>query len=126
MGDGMAKTFKTNNCCGLVSDGGSRDLERINKVGFTVFGSGTVTNHAELIYRLAKEPIVISGVTFSNGTLLCGDRDGILAIPQECHAAWSRRAFWRGTSRLAAIVFSGHGQVAVRKAGIHCADVQAP
>ncbi len=86
LGDGMAKIFKTSGCCGLVSDGGARDLERINKVGFTVFGSGTVSNHSALIYQLAKEPITVSGVTFTNGALLCGDHDGILVIPPECHA----------------------------------------
>jgi 4-hydroxy-4-methyl-2-oxoglutarate aldolase len=85
-GDGMAKTYKAHGACGLVSDGGARDLEGINYAGLTVFGSGTVADHASLIYHLSPEPVTISGLTFANGDLVHGDRDGVIVIPERCHA----------------------------------------
>jgi 4-hydroxy-4-methyl-2-oxoglutarate aldolase len=86
LGDGMAKTLKSYGSCGFISDGGARDINGINKVGYPVFGSGTVSNHVKMIYKLSQEPVCISDVTFANGDLIHADRDGILLIPSEFHA----------------------------------------
>lgn len=85
-GDGMVKSFKTYGACGLVTDGGARDIERINKVGFALYGSGTVTDHATLVYHLTQQPVSVSGVTFANGDLVHADNDGVLLVPAVCHA----------------------------------------
>lgn len=85
LGDGMAKSFKAEGACGVVSDGGARDLEGVSFAGMTVFGSGTVANHATLIYHLTEDPVTVSGLTFSNGDLVHGDRDGVIVVPACCH-----------------------------------------
>lgn len=85
-GDGMAKSFVTYGACGLVTDGGVRDLERIDKVGLTVFGSGTVADHATMVYHVTSEPVTVSGVTFAPGDLVHGDGDGVIVVPAVCHA----------------------------------------
>ncbi len=87
LGDGMAKTLKSCGSCGLITDGGARDINGINKVGYPVFGSGTVSNHVNMVYKLSHEPVSISGVTFDNGDLIHADRDGILLIPNNFHGA---------------------------------------
>jgi 4-hydroxy-4-methyl-2-oxoglutarate aldolase len=86
LGDGMAKILKVSGSCGLVTNGGARDIERINKVGYPVFGSGTVSNHVALMYRLSREPVQISGVDFAPGDLVHADADGVVTIPREYHA----------------------------------------
>jgi regulator of RNase E activity RraA len=111
MGDGMAKMMKASNIVGIVSNGGARDIERINKVGFTFFGSGTVSNHVPPVYRLAREPVTVGGVTFANGDLVFGDSDGVILIPPPYQAAvveaciyardWETRVhtFWRRSDK---------------------------
>lgn len=85
-GDGMAKIFKTYGACGIVTDGGVRDLERIDRVGLAVFGSGVTPNHATLVYRISPAPVTISGVTFTTGDLVHGDGDGVIVVPAQSHA----------------------------------------
>lgn len=85
LGDGMAKTLKASGSCGLVTDGGARDIERIDQVGYAVFGSGFVPNHVQLIYKLSEEPVEVSGVRFRTCDLVHGDADGVLIIPPEYH-----------------------------------------
>lgn len=86
LGDGMAKLMKTSGAVGLVTDGGVRDLERIEKIGFTLYGAGTVSNHVPPVYTFTHQPIVVSGVTFRNGDLVFGDRDGVIRVPELYHA----------------------------------------
>lgn len=111
LGDGMAKMMKSFGACGMVSDGGARDIERINRVGFTVFAAGTVSNHVPPIYRVSREPVELSGVSFRTGDLVFGDRDGVIVVPERYHPGiveaciLSRDAetrvhtFWRRTDK---------------------------
>ncbi|MBN2455647.1 MAG: RraA family protein [Sedimentisphaerales bacterium] len=85
LGDGMAKILKASGSSGLITDGGARDIENINKVGYTVFGCGTVANHVGTNYKISKEPIIISGVSFTTADLIHGDRDGIVIVPEIYH-----------------------------------------
>ncbi|MHB0938225.1 MAG: RraA family protein [Armatimonadota bacterium] len=85
-GDGMAKIFKAYGACGIVTDGGVRDLERIDRAGLAVFGSGVTPDHATLVYRVTQQPVVISGVTFATGDLVHGDGDGVIVVPENSHA----------------------------------------
>jgi 4-hydroxy-4-methyl-2-oxoglutarate aldolase len=86
LGDGMAKLMKSSGAVGVVTDGGVRDLAHIEKLGFTLFGAGTVSNHTPPVVKLATEPVVVSGVTFRNGDVVFGDRDGVILVPEPYHA----------------------------------------
>jgi len=85
LGDGMAKIFKSYGSCGLITDGGVRDVAGINNVGYPVFGSGTVSDHCKMMYKLSEEPVYISGVSFASGDLVHADQDGVLIIPAKFH-----------------------------------------
>ena len=87
LGDGMAKILQASGSCGLVTNGGVRDISQINKVGYSVFGSGAVGTHVPLMYRISDQPLELSGVTFSNGDLIHGDADGIVKVPESYHAS---------------------------------------
>ncbi len=84
-GDYMCAMFQAGGCVGLVADGGIRDLEAINHLGFTVYGSGTMSDHASVNYKLANEPITVSDVTVDHGDLLHADINGVHLIPAEYH-----------------------------------------
>lgn len=85
LGDGMAKPFKASGSCGLVTNGGARDIERINQVGYSVFGTGFVPNHGPVTYRLSDKPVEVSGVTFRHGDLVHGNGDGVIIVPGRYH-----------------------------------------
>ena len=87
LGDGMAKILKACGSSGLIGDGAARDVNRINQVGYTVYGTGTVSSHVSLIFKLVQDPVTLSGATFTNGDLIHGDTDGLLIIPAKYHRA---------------------------------------
>lgn len=86
-GDGMGKLFQVAGCAGIVSDGGARDLDGLSRIGFAMFGSGAVCDHATLHYTLADAPVTVSGVTIDHGDLLHGDNNGVYLVPQPYHHA---------------------------------------
>lgn len=69
---------------GLVIDGGVRDADQMQALGFPVFSRGLCIRGTDK--RLAGhgaigEPVVIGEVTIASGDLVLGDRDGVVAIP---------------------------------------------
>ena len=87
LGDGMAKTAMTVNCCGVVTDGGARDLDGISSLGFSVFGKGPVVDHATLVYKKAAEPVQIGGIEVGDGDLIHADQNGVLLVQVAYHHA---------------------------------------
>jgi 4-hydroxy-4-methyl-2-oxoglutarate aldolase len=70
---------------GAVIDGGVRDLQGIDRLGFTVFATSV---HAADSYGRAdvvsfEEPIVCGGVPVRPGDLVAADLDGVVVIPGE-------------------------------------------
>ncbi|MPZ13272.1 MAG: 4-carboxy-4-hydroxy-2-oxoadipate aldolase/oxaloacetate decarboxylase [Chloroflexi bacterium] len=66
---------------GLVIDGGLRDSEEIQRVGFPAFARGTA------VHRTVKHepgelqvPLVIGGVQVQPGDVILGDGDGVMAV----------------------------------------------
>ena len=85
LGDGMAKSLVAVGSAGLVTDGAVRDIGQIERAGYSVFAPATISNHCSMIYRFAKDPVTLAGMTIQNGDLIHGDSDGITTIPQEYH-----------------------------------------
>jgi regulator of RNase E activity RraA len=84
---GARMSHECQGAVGLVADGGIRDLDAINQLGFPVYASGVVPDHATLNYNLATEPITVSGVVINHGDLLHGDCNGVHLIPVKYHHA---------------------------------------
>lgn len=87
LGDGMAKTALTVGCCGVVTDGGARDLDGISSLGFCVFGQGPVVDHATLVYRKAAAAVQIGGIEVADGDLIHADHNGVHLVPAAYHHA---------------------------------------
>ena len=85
LGDGMAKQFAACGSAGVITDGAIRDIRHIERAGYSVFAPGSTSNHCSMVYKLAKEPVTISGVTIKNGDLIHGDSDGITIVPKQYH-----------------------------------------
>jgi 4-hydroxy-4-methyl-2-oxoglutarate aldolase len=69
---------------GLVIDGGVRDTERLESLGFPTFSTsialrGTVKADPGAV----GEPIRLGGAAVERGDIVVADRDGVVILPQE-------------------------------------------
>lgn len=83
LGDGMAKLFRASGAVGCVTDGGVRDLHDVVKTGLTTFAGGTVANHYSLRWSELGLPVTIGGLTIETGSIVHGDGDGLITLPEE-------------------------------------------
>ncbi|MNF42167.1 4-hydroxy-4-methyl-2-oxoglutarate aldolase [compost metagenome] len=68
---------------GLVIDGGVRDIQAIEKLGFPVFSRGvSVKGTVKATAPSVGEPIPFNGAQVAAGDLVVADDDGIVIIPQ--------------------------------------------
>ena len=69
---------------GLVIDGGVRDVANLVDMPFPVFSNGICLNGTIKGYEATawiRQPIRIGEVVVSQGDLIVGDRDGVVALP---------------------------------------------
>lgn len=83
-GDIMALACQIKGIAGAVIDGGCRDIEEIEQIGFPVFArgvnpGGTVKETLGAI----DVPIQCGGVLVTPGDIVVGDRDGVVVVPSE-------------------------------------------
>ena len=83
LGELSAETARYRGCKGAVIDGGVRDTDYIEKLGFPVFARYRTPTDIIGRWRLVdfNVPIRIGGVEVSPGDYILGDRDGVVAIP---------------------------------------------
>ncbi|MET0599611.1 MAG: RraA family protein [Mesorhizobium sp.] len=100
---------------GALLDGFARDIDGIRELGFPCFCTGYYAQDQGprgrvVDYRLAIE---IGGVRMEPGTLLFGDKEGVLAIPRTAEAEVVRLALEkaRGEKRVAQAIRQGMSAV---------------
>jgi len=85
MGELSAETLHLRGVRGYVVDGGCRDTDFIEQLGFRVFCR--YTTPVDVVGRWQaetfNEPITIGGVVIRGGDFLLADRDGVVIIPRE-------------------------------------------
>ncbi len=83
LGELSAATAQYRGCKGAVIDGGVRDTDYIEKLGFPVFARYRTPTDIMGRWRLVdfNVPIRIGRVEVSPGDYILGDRDGVLVIP---------------------------------------------
>jgi regulator of RNase E activity RraA len=85
IGNLMATAGKARGLAGAVIDGGARDIEEIEAIGFPVFSrSVTPATSVGRYVSVAKQvPVVCGGILVRPGDYIVGDRDGVVAVPKE-------------------------------------------
>ncbi|WP_421045869.1 4-carboxy-4-hydroxy-2-oxoadipate aldolase/oxaloacetate decarboxylase [Paraburkholderia sp. A1RI-2L] len=84
-GEVMTTAARERGLAGLVIDGGVRDADLLEEIGFPVFARGLSIRGTGKDYGAIgwiNEPVMIGNVTISAGDLIVGDRDGVVAIPR--------------------------------------------
>ncbi|GAA3617737.1 RraA family protein [Flavivirga amylovorans] len=84
MGELSSETLQLKGVRGYIVDGGCRDSDFINKIGFKVFCK--YYTPVDIVGRWVadsfEEPIKIGDVNINTGDYVMADRDGIVVIPQ--------------------------------------------
>jgi 4-hydroxy-4-methyl-2-oxoglutarate aldolase len=84
MGELSAETLHLRGVLGYIADGGCRDTEFIERIGFKVWYRYTTPIDVVGRWKADKlgEPITIGEVMIHTGDIVFADRDGIVIIPQ--------------------------------------------
>ena len=83
MGEIMATIAKALGAVGCVSDGGLRDVREVEALGgFQYFCPGFVVSHGQPVILDVDVPVAVHGLSIEPGTLLHGDVNGLLAVPE--------------------------------------------
>jgi len=85
IGNLMSTTAKVRGLAGAVIDGGARDIDEIEEIGFPVFSrSVTPATSVGRYVSVAKQvPVTCAGVLVNPGDWIVGDWTGVVVVPSE-------------------------------------------
>jgi regulator of RNase E activity RraA len=85
-GEVNANTFKAHGCIGVVTDGGVRDVDEVEPLGFHYFARDVIVSHAYVHVVESGIPVEIGGLTVRPGDLIHADKHGVMTVPHEIAA----------------------------------------
>ena len=80
-GEVNANIHRALGCVGTVTNGGVRDLDEVEALGFHFFASHIQVSHAYVHVVEVGTPVEVGGMTVNPGDLLHGDKHGVTNIP---------------------------------------------
>jgi len=85
VGNLMATTAKVRGLAGMVIDGGARDIEELEEIGFPVWSrSQTPATSVGRYVPVAKNvPVMCGGVLVRPGDWIVADKTGVVVVPKE-------------------------------------------
>jgi regulator of RNase E activity RraA len=82
-GEVNANIHKALGCLGVVTDGGVRDLDEVEDLGFHFFAADVIPSHAYVHLVDSGILVKVGGLVISNGDLIHADKHGVTSIPLE-------------------------------------------
>ncbi len=96
-GEVQASIHTALGCKGVVTNGGVRDLDEVQRLNFGYFASCVLVSHAYVHLEAFDCPVNVGGLTVKPGDLLHADKHGVIVIPHEIApdlADACRKAAW--------------------------------
>ena len=96
-GEVQGSIHKALGAAGVVTNGGVRDLDEVERLGFKYFASCVLVSHAYVHVEAYDCPVRVGGLTVRPGDLLHADKHGVVLIPHEIAPALAeacRKAQW--------------------------------
>lgn len=85
-GEVNGSRHKALGCLGVITNGGVRDCDEVEAMGFQYFASAVIPSHAYVHMRDFNIPVKVGGLWVNPGDLLHADKHGIMRIPHEVAA----------------------------------------
>jgi 4-hydroxy-4-methyl-2-oxoglutarate aldolase len=82
-GEVNANIHRALGCVGTVTNGGVRDLDEVEALGFHFFSGQVQVSHAYVHVVEVGVPVTVGGLVVNPGDLLHGDKHGVTSIPLE-------------------------------------------
>jgi 4-hydroxy-4-methyl-2-oxoglutarate aldolase len=81
VGEVHANILRALECEAVVTNGSVRDVPAVQKAGLQLFAGGVSPSHAYVHMVDFGQPVTVAGLAVDPGTLLFGDRHGVVSIP---------------------------------------------
>ena len=82
-GEVNANIHRALGCVGAVTDGGIRDMDEVEALGFPIWASSVIVSHAYVHLVDFGGTVRVGGLAVGPGDLLLADRHGVVDIPPE-------------------------------------------
>jgi regulator of RNase E activity RraA len=83
IGEVMATLAKRLGVIALLTNGGVRDMQEVERLGMQYFAAGVVPSHGNPRLMQVNVPVTVDGLQIEPGDLLHGDLNGVVKIPAE-------------------------------------------
>ena len=85
-GEVQANLHRALGAVGTVTNGGVRDLDEMQDVGFFAFASCVLVSHAYVHITDVGVPVKIGGLEVNPGDIIQGDQHGVIKVPRDIAA----------------------------------------
>ena len=85
-GEVQANLHRALGAVGTVTNGGVRDLDEMQEVGFFAFASCVLVSHAYVHITDIEVPVKVGGLEVSPGDIIQGDQHGVIKVPRDIAA----------------------------------------
>ena len=80
-GEMMVTSMKAVGCVGMLSNGPSRDVDAIRKLGFQLLLGGVTAGHGEMAVQSVNVPVSVGGMDVAPGEIIHMDENGAVKFP---------------------------------------------
>ncbi len=82
-GEVNSNIHKALGCVGAITNGGIRDMDEVEALGFPIWAGSVIVSHAYIHLVDFGTPVRVGGLVVQPGDLLLADRHGVIQIPLE-------------------------------------------
>jgi 4-hydroxy-4-methyl-2-oxoglutarate aldolase len=80
-GEIMVTSMRAVGCIGMLSNGPSRDVDAIRRLGFQMLLGGVTAGHGEMAVHAVNVPVSVGGMDVAPGDLIHMDENGAVKFP---------------------------------------------